>query len=68
MRTRARDPDRSTEQASKNLEFRRHLLGVPCWMLTGVVYLALVFSTGYWRHLVPSCRDIVPESIRAVGT
>jgi hypothetical protein len=49
VRTRARDPDRSTEQASKNLEFRRHrhLLGVPCWMLTGVVYLALVFSTGY---------------------
>ena len=54
----------------KNLGLGRHwhFLGVPFWVLTGVVYVALVFATGYWRYLVPTSWSIVPESIRAVGT
>jgi DMSO/TMAO reductase YedYZ molybdopterin-dependent catalytic subunit len=54
----------------KNLGLGRHwhFLGVPFWILTGVVYLALVFTTGYWRYLVPTSWDIVPDSIRAVGS
>jgi DMSO/TMAO reductase YedYZ molybdopterin-dependent catalytic subunit/thiosulfate reductase cytochrome b subunit len=54
----------------KNLGLGRHwhFLGVPFWVLTGVVYVALVFATGYWRYLVPTNWSIVPESIRAVGT
>jgi DMSO/TMAO reductase YedYZ molybdopterin-dependent catalytic subunit len=54
----------------KNLGLGRHwhFLGAPFWTLTGVVYVALVFATGYWRYLVPTSWDIVPDSIRAVGT
>jgi len=54
----------------KNLGLGRHwhFLGAPFWTLTGVVYLGLVFATGYWRYLVPTSWSIVPESIRAVGT
>jgi DMSO/TMAO reductase YedYZ molybdopterin-dependent catalytic subunit/thiosulfate reductase cytochrome b subunit len=54
----------------KNLGLGRHwhFLGAPFWILTGAVYLTLVFSTGYWRYLVPTSWEIVPDSIRAVGT
>jgi DMSO/TMAO reductase YedYZ molybdopterin-dependent catalytic subunit/thiosulfate reductase cytochrome b subunit len=53
----------------KNLGLGRHwhFLGAPFWVLTGVVYLALVFSTGYWRYLVPTSWSIIPDSLRAVG-
>ncbi len=54
----------------KNLGLGRHwhFLTVQFWILTGVVYLSLVFATGYWHYLVPQHWSIVPDSIRAVGT
>ena len=45
-----------------------HFGTVPFWVLTGVVYVALVFASGWWHYLVPTSWRIVPDSIRAVGT
>jgi DMSO/TMAO reductase YedYZ molybdopterin-dependent catalytic subunit/thiosulfate reductase cytochrome b subunit len=54
----------------KNLGLGRHwhFMTVQFWILTGAVYIVLVFTTGYWRYLVPMSWSIVPESIEAVGT
>ncbi|GAB3489671.1 molybdopterin-dependent oxidoreductase [Flexivirga lutea] len=54
----------------KNLGLGRHwhFLTIQFWILTGVVYVVLVFATGYWHYLIPSSWEIVPDSIRAVGT
>ncbi|MHA6783260.1 molybdopterin-dependent oxidoreductase [Pseudonocardia saturnea] len=53
----------------KNLGLGRHwhFLTVQFWILTGLVYVVLVFATGYWRYLVPTSWSIVPDSINAVG-
>ena len=45
-----------------------HFLTVQFWVLTGAVYIALVFATGYWHYLIPQHWSIMPDSIRAVGT
>lgn len=54
----------------KNLGLGRHwhFLTVPFWVLTGAVYVTLVFATGYWHYLVPTSWSIVPDSVRAIGT
>ena len=54
----------------KNLGLGRHwhFMTVQFWILTGAVYIALVFATGYWHYLIPTRWEIVPEAIRAVGT
>lgn len=54
----------------KNLGLGRHwhFLTVQFWILTGIVYVVLVFVTGYWHYLIPTHWSIVPDSIRAVGT
>ena len=54
----------------KNLGLGRHwhFMSVQFWILTGAVYVALVFATGYWHYLVPTHWSIVPDSIRAIGT
>ncbi len=54
----------------KNLGLGRHwhFMTVQFWMLTGAVYVALVFATGYWRYLVPTSWSIFPDSVRAVGS
>ncbi len=54
----------------KNLGLGRHwhFMTIQFWILTGAVYLALVFATGYWPYLVPEHWSIVPDSIKAVGT
>jgi len=54
----------------KNLGLGRHwhFMTVPFWIVTGGVYVALAFATGYWHYLVPTHWSIVPDSIRAVGT
>jgi hypothetical protein len=41
---------------------------VQFWILTGVVYIIMVFATGYWHYLIPTHWSIIPDSIRAVGT
>jgi DMSO/TMAO reductase YedYZ molybdopterin-dependent catalytic subunit/thiosulfate reductase cytochrome b subunit len=54
----------------KNLGLGRHwhLLTVPFWALTGAVYIALLFASGYWRTLVPTSWSIVPDAVRDIGT
>ena len=54
----------------KNLGLGRHwhFLTVQFWILTGLVYVVLVLTTGYWHYLVPTRWALVPDSIRAVGT
>jgi Prokaryotic cytochrome b561 len=45
-----------------------HVATVPFWVLTGGVYVLLVFTSGWWRYMVPTSWGIVPDSIRAIGT
>ncbi|MDN5760761.1 MAG: molybdopterin-dependent oxidoreductase [Microlunatus sp.] len=45
-----------------------HFMTVQFWIMTGAVYVALVFASGYWHYLIPTHWSIVPDSIRAVGT
>src|SRR5581483_7125613 len=54
----------------KNLGLGRHwhFMTIQFWILTGAVYIAMVFATGYWHYLVPTSWSIVPESIKAAGT
>ena len=54
----------------KNLGLGRHwhFLSVQFWILTGTVYVVLVFATGYWHYLIPTHWSLVPDSIRSVGT
>ncbi len=54
----------------KNLGLGRHwhFLGVQFWILTGVVYVAMVIISGYWHYLVPTGWSIIPDSIRSIGT
>ncbi|MEO6879897.1 MAG: molybdopterin-dependent oxidoreductase, partial [Mycobacteriaceae bacterium] len=54
----------------KNLGLGRHwhFMSVQFWVLNGLVYLVLVFATGYWHYLVPTHWSIIPDSIRSVGT
>lgn len=54
----------------KNLGLGRHwhFMTVQFWILTGAVYVALVFATGYWHYLVPGNWSIFPDSIKAVGS
>jgi DMSO/TMAO reductase YedYZ molybdopterin-dependent catalytic subunit/thiosulfate reductase cytochrome b subunit len=46
----------------KNLGMARHwhFLCDAGWLLTGIVYYALLFVTGEWRRLVPTSWDIIP--------
>ncbi len=54
----------------KNLGLGRHwhFLTVQFWILTGAVYVALVFATGYWHYLIPEHWALIPDSIKSVGT
>lgn len=45
-----------------------HFGTVPFWVLTGVVYIVLMFVSGWWRYLVPTSWSIFPDSIEAIGT
>jgi len=54
----------------KNLGLGRHwhFMTIQFWILTGLVYLSLVFATGYWHYLIPSHWSLVPDSIKSIGT
>jgi DMSO/TMAO reductase YedYZ molybdopterin-dependent catalytic subunit/thiosulfate reductase cytochrome b subunit len=45
-----------------------HFASVQFWVLTGVVYVALLFASGDWRHIVPQTAAIVPHAINATGS
>jgi DMSO/TMAO reductase YedYZ molybdopterin-dependent catalytic subunit/thiosulfate reductase cytochrome b subunit len=53
----------------KNLGLGRHwhFLTIQFWVLTGAVYIALVFATGYWHYLLPTSWSLFPDSVRSVG-
>ena len=54
----------------KNLGLGRHwhFMTIQFWILTGAVYVVLVFATGYWRYLIPTHWSLVPDSIESIGT
>lgn len=53
----------------KNLGLGRHwhFMTIQFWILTGIVYVALVFATGYWHYLIPTSWSIFPDSLHAIG-
>ncbi len=44
-----------------------HFLSVQFWVLTGAVYVALLFASGDWRRIVPQTAAVVPHAINAAG-
>ena len=54
----------------KNLGLGRHwhLLTVEFWVLTGIVYVALLFASGEWRRLIPTDWATIPDAARAMAT
>ncbi len=53
----------------KNLGLGRHwhFMSIQFWIVTGAVYIALVFATGYWRNLIPTSWSIFPGAVHAAG-
>ena len=53
----------------KNLGLGRHwhFMSIQFWILTGAVYIVMVFVTGYWHYLVPQHWSLVPDSIKSIG-
>ncbi|MEV5355846.1 molybdopterin-dependent oxidoreductase [Streptomyces sp. NPDC052693] len=43
-----------------------HFVAVVGWILTGAVYLVLLFAADEWRRLVPTSWGIVPDALRAL--
>lgn len=54
----------------KNLGLGRHwhFFGIQLWVLTGAVFISLLFATGYWRTIVPADWSIIPNAGRAIWT
>ena len=54
----------------KNIGLGRqwHFRSVQFWILTGIVYIVMVFTTGYWQYLIPTHWSIIPDFINAIGT
>ena len=54
----------------KNLGIGRHWHGVTnsLWLLTGIVYVVLLFGTGEWRRLIPTSWDVVPRAWHSLTT
>ena len=54
----------------KNLGLGRHwhFLTLQFWILNGIVYVAMLFATGWWRTMVPTHWSIIPDAIRDIGT
>lgn len=45
-----------------------HFLAVMGWILTGLVYVVLLFAADEWRHLVPTSWEVFPQAVRDLGT
>ena len=43
-----------------------HFWGVGGWVLTGLIYIVLLFGTPQWRRLVPTSWDVLPATCQAV--
>lgn len=64
--------DSITLPAGVGLPGRRHTIGLArwwhlgmdtLWLLNGLVFYVLLFSTGQWMRLVPAHWDVIPNSI-----
>jgi len=55
---------------NKNLGLGRHWHGVAnlLWLLNGVIYVALLFTTGEWTRLIPTSWDIFPRAWHSLLT
>ena len=42
-----------------------HFTAVAGWIITGIVYIVVLFFTSEWRRLVPTSLDIIPQAIGA---
>lgn len=42
-----------------------HLSFDALWVLNGIVFVALLFSTGQWMRLVPQSWDVIPNAVSA---
>ena len=40
-----------------------HLGADVLWLVNGAVFYVLLFTTGHWRHLVPTSWDVFPDSL-----
>ncbi len=54
----------------KNLGLARHwhFMTIQFWILTGLVYVALLFVDAQWRRLVPTSWSIFPNAVHAIGS
>lgn len=54
----------------KNLGLGRHwhFMTLQFWIVTGLVYIILLFVEGQWRRLVPTDWAIVPDAFRVIAT
>jgi thiosulfate reductase cytochrome b subunit len=54
----------------KNLGLARHwhLMTIQFWILTGLVYLILLFADSQWRRLVPTDWSIVPDAFGNIAS
>ncbi len=52
------------EKISLDLWF--HLFLEPLWVLNGIVFYVLIFTTGQWMRLVPTSWDVFPNALSAV--
>lgn len=43
-----------------------HLSLDALWILNGLVFVVLLFSTGYWARLVPTTWDVFPQAISSI--
>ncbi|WP_417216397.1 cytochrome b/b6 domain-containing protein [Arthrobacter sp.] len=56
-----------TKKAPKriSLDLWLHLSLDVLWVVNGLVFLVLLFTTGQWRRIVPTSWDIVPNAVSA---
>ncbi len=45
-----------------------HFVAVMGWVLTGLVYVALLFGADEWHRLVPTSWALLPQAVRDLGT
>jgi methionine sulfoxide reductase catalytic subunit len=45
-----------------------HFLAVLGWILTGAVYIGLLFVSDEWHRLIPTSLSIFPQAVRDLGT
>jgi DMSO/TMAO reductase YedYZ molybdopterin-dependent catalytic subunit/thiosulfate reductase cytochrome b subunit len=53
----------------KNLGLGRHwhFMTLQFWVANGVVYIIMLFVTGWWHTMVPTSWEVFPDAVRAVG-